>query len=102
MCRDYPSFRRGPVKRSLTDSFVNSPIIPPSVDCSNPVQIVSSSGQLNNAISLYGEVSDLDLDLIDSVISSRKAPLPSDFISSHTPPKEPDRLDPPLTDTMCQ
>ena len=69
---DCPSFRKRVVKRSLTDSFINTPLISPSEDCSTPVQNVSSTAQLKNAITLFGEVSDLDLDIIDSVISSKK------------------------------
>ena len=97
--RECPSFRRGVVKRSLNDSFIKSPILSPSQDCTTPVQNVSSHGHLKNVISLYGEVSDLDLDIIDSVISSKKAPLPSDFTPSLSPPKDPNQLNPPLSDS---
>ena len=73
MCRDCPSLRREPVRCSLNDSFVNSPLISLTKDCSTPVQNVLASGKLNNAISLFGDVSDMDLDIIDSVISIRKS-----------------------------
>ena len=98
--RECPSLRHRPINRSLTDSFVNSPIISIAKDCSTPVQNVSSSGQLNNAITLFGEVSDLDLEIIDSVISSKKVTLPSDVTPPRNPPRELDLFEPPLTDLI--
>ena len=100
--RDCPSFRRGVVKSSLTDYFIKSPLLSPSKDLSTPVQNVSSPSRLKNAISLFGEVSDIDMDIIDSVISSKKAPFPSNFTPSLSPPKDPNRMDPPLFDSLIQ
>ena len=45
-------------------------------------------------------MSDLDLEIIDSVISSKKVILPSDFTPPRNPPREPDLPEPPLTDLI--
>ena len=100
MRRDCPSLRREPIRRSLNDSFVNSPLISLTKDCSTPVQNVPASSKLNNDISLFGDVSDVDLDIIDSVISSRKVTLPSDVIPSCISPRMTEPMEPQLTDLI--